>query len=202
MDLIEKVCEANSTLSPSYYLEAVLQLVRAVLFVAAMISSTAYSWWMWTPGDTVDDSTQSKIGVGYHPDQPIPYSHELHAGQYKMPCEYCHSGVRRSATASIPPINTCMACHKFVATDKDSIKAIKEKYDKNEPIEWVKVHDLPDHVRFSHRAHWQAKVECAECHGDMTKAGTAAQHAPLQMGWCIGCHTERKASNNCITCHY
>lgn len=150
---------------------------------------------MYTPGDTVDN-------VGYHPDQPIEFPHDLHAGDKKIACQYCHSGARRSAVAGVPPLNTCMGCHKLVATDKDPIKFLKEKYDKNEPVEWTKVHDMPDFVRFSHQPHILAKVECKTCHGDLTTMKTAKQVAPLQMGWCIDCHINNGASTSCQTCHY
>jgi hypothetical protein len=177
-----------------------LRFFLFILFIG--LSSPAYSWWMWTPGDTVDTSTQSAIGDGYHPDQPINFSHKIHAGDRKMPCQYCHSSARRSPVAGIPPLNTCMGCHKVVATDKDSIKFLTEKFNKKEPIEWVKVNDLPDHVRFSHKPHVLGGVTCQTCHGPVETTGTAEQWAPLQMGWCIGCHLEKKVSVDCNTCHY
>ncbi|MDA9951068.1 cytochrome c family protein [Oligoflexaceae bacterium] len=165
------------------------------LMVALLLSGTSYAWHFWTPGDTVDN-------VGYKPKQPIPYSHKLHAGQMEIPCEYCHSSARRSFSAGIPSTNTCMGCHKYAATDKEAIKFITEKYKKNEPIEWVKVHDLPDFVRFPHKRHVKANVPCQECHGDVENMEVVEQVAPLQMGWCVGCHKERKAPLQCYTCHY
>jgi len=140
--------------------------------------------------------------VGYRPKQPIDFSHKLHAGEMDIPCEYCHSSARRSFSAGIPPTNTCMGCHKYVATDKEAIKFLTEKYEKNEPIEWVKVHDLPDFVRFPHKRHVQAKLACQECHGKVEEMTVAEQHAPLQMGWCVECHKQKKAPINCYTCHY
>ena len=197
------------------------------LVITLLVSSHAYSWWMWTPGDHVDDSTQSMIGQGYHPDQPIPFSHKIHAGDRQIPCQFCHSSARRSTAAGIPASSSCMGCHKFVNTDAEPIKYLKEKYDKNEPIEWTKVHDLPDYVRFSHKVHIQAKGDdgkllladspdevCMACHGPVKEMGTAEQWAPLQMGWCIGCHNQVKtpakdgkpavtyAPVSCNTCHY
>jgi hypothetical protein len=151
---------------------------------------------MYTPGDTVDN-------VGYHPDQPIKgFSHKVHAEQKKIPCEYCHSSARRSAVAGIPPMNTCMGCHKIVRTDAPDIKLLTEKYEKNEPIEWTKVHDLPDFVRFTHKRHVQSGLDCAECHGDVKTMDTVQQVAPLQMGWCVDCHKQKGAPTACFTCHY
>lgn len=183
-----------------------LMLLLSIFFIPTM-SQAGISWWMYTPGDTVDNSTQSIIGKGYHPKQPIEFPHYLHAGAVKdggraIPCQYCHSSARRSRVAGIPSMNTCMGCHKIIATDKEPIKFLTEKYKKNEPIKWVKVHDLPDHVRFTHRAHVNGGVKCQECHGPVEKMKTAEQWAPLQMGWCVGCHRERKVSTNCTTCHY
>ncbi len=193
-----------------------------VVFIwLAFSSPAAYSWWMYTPGDTVDNSTQSLIIKGYHPDQPLPFSHRLHASDRKIPCEYCHSAARRSTVAGIPPLNTCMGCHKLVNTQAESIKKLKAAFDKNEPIQWTKVHDLPDYVRFSHKVHVLAKdaggkplLQCQTCHGQVQGMGTAEQYAPLQMGWCIECHTKVKipaqdghaavknAPVTCNTCHF
>lgn len=172
-----------------------------------LTANTAYSWWTWTPGDTVDNSTQSLVAPGYKPDQPIPYSHKLHAGLKadggrEIPCQYCHSSARRSAVAGIPSLNTCMGCHKVVRTDKDPIKEMTKLFQENKPVVWTKVHDLPDHVRFTHKPHVLGKIQCQECHGPVEKMDTAEQWAPLQMGWCVGCHKERKAPISCNTCHF
>lgn len=158
-------------------------------------SHPAQAWWMWTPGDTVDD-------VGYRPTQPIPYSHKLHAGDLKIPCQYCHAAARRSTSAGIPPLNTCMGCHKVVRTDREAIKNITAHYKSNKPMEWIKVHDLPDFVKFSHKPHVLAGLECQSCHGPVQEMEVVEQVAPLQMGWCIGCHKDKGAPITCNTCHY
>ena len=150
----------------------------------------------------MDDSTQNVLVAGYEPDQPIPFSHKLHAGERNIACEYCHSGARRSASAVIPPTSTCMGCHQVVATDKAPIKWLTEKYEKKEPVRWVRVHDLPDHVRFSHKPHVLAGVSCESCHGPVKTMEKLGQWAPLQMGWCISCHKHEEASINCQSCHY
>jgi hypothetical protein len=158
-------------------------------------SSSAQAWWFWTPGDSVDD-------VGYKPEQPIPFSHKLHAGDKQIPCQYCHSSARRSPTSGIPSLNTCMGCHKSVATDKPNIQHITEKFKNNEPMEWVKVHDLPDYVRFTHKRHIQSGLACQDCHGKVETMDVLEQVAPLQMGWCISCHREKQAPTNCFACHF
>jgi hypothetical protein len=178
-----------------------LVLATAIVSILSMVmvcagSKDAYAWWMWTPGDTVDN-------VGYRPTQPIPeFSHKNHAGDRKIPCQYCHSSARRSIVAGIPPLNTCMGCHRLVGTDLEPIKKITKMYQDNQPIPWVKVDDLPDFVRFSHKVHIHANLACQECHGKVEEMSVVEQVAPLQMGWCIGCHRERHAKTDCITCHY
>ncbi len=176
----------------------IVSLFLATFFTQA---TPAYAWWFWTPGDTVDN-------VGYKPEQPIPFSHKLHSGDRKIPCEYCHSSARRSFSSGVPSGNTCMGCHKIVRTDKPAIKKLTEAYEKNQPIEWVKVHDVPDFVRFPHKRHVQSKdqggagIQCQECHGKVEEMEVLEQGAPLQMGWCIGCHKERNAPLDCLACHY
>lgn len=173
----------------------VLASLAAVSWLTAS-SRVAVAWTMWTPGDTVDN-------VGYKPEQPIPFSHKLHAGDKKIPCQYCHSAARRSTTGGIPPMNTCMGCHRLVATDRPWIQKITESYKKNEPISWVKVHDLPDFVRFSHKIHVvSGGLDCQECHGKVQEMEIVEQVAPLQMGWCIDCHRQKGAKLDCIACHY
>lgn len=149
-------------------------------------------WTGWyTPGDSVDN-------VGYKPEQPIKFSHEKHAGEMAIDCHYCHAAARRSTSAGVPPSNTCMGCHKFAKTDSEQIKYLSGKYDKNEPIEWVKVHDLPDYVRFTHQRHVAAGVSCETCHGEVKKMDVAQQAAPLQMGWCIDCHVTKQIEHETL----
>ena len=173
------------------------RMIVFALFALTLSGCKGKKFWTnwWTPGDTVDN-------VGYHPDQPIDFSHKLHAGQMEIPCQYCHSAARRSASAGVPPMNTCMGCHKFAATDREPIKFLTEKYNANEAIEWTKVHDMPDFVRFTHKRHVQSGIDCAECHGDVKTMETAEQGASLQMGWCVECHMSKGASISCVACHY
>ena len=164
-----------------------------VLFFSS--ARPAEAWWFWTPGDTVDD-------VGYRPTQPIPFSHKLHAGDMQINCNYCHSSARRSEVSGIPPLNTCMGCHKVVRTDREPIKKITEAFNSGHAIEWIKVHDLPDFVRFTHKRHIASGLTCQECHGPVETMEVVEQVAPLQMGWCIGCHTQKNAPITCNTCHF
>lgn len=156
--------------------------------------------------------TSNKLTLGYNmnyePDQPIPYSHKLHAGQLGMNCVYCHNTVEVSRHASVPPLSVCMNCHMQVrqVAGKDSpyIAKIVEAYDKGQAIQWKKVHLLPDHVKFNHAAHIKAGRACAECHGQIPEMAVVKQVQNLSMGWCVNCHKQQKNPIlvNCGTCHY
>lgn len=178
-----------------------VKLMALALVLVAFTGCKGKKPWtgMYTPGDTVDN-------VGYKPEQPklanMTFNHKLHAGDKQIPCQYCHSAARRSISAGIPPMNTCMGCHKIVVPERDPIKFLAAKYEKNEAIEWTKVHDLPDYVRFTHKRHVLSGVACETCHGDVKTMDTAEQVAPLQMSWCIDCHVQKGAPTSCNTCHY
>src|SRR5437868_14494445 len=88
---------------------------------------------------------------GYAPEQPIPFSHKLHAGKYNIPCMYCHVAVEKSRHATVPAMNVCMNCHKMVKTDSPHIKYLTEQYNQGKPIPWIKVHDLPEFTYFNHK---------------------------------------------------
>ena len=133
----------------------------------------------------------------YQPDQPIWFSHEVHAGQNQIDCEYCHFTATESMHAGIPPVSVCMNCHSQVKegtqTGKTEIDKIYAAIADNKPIEWVKVHNLPDHVYFNHAQHYNVgKVECEECHGEVEKMDEIIQVEDLSMGWCIECHRTKE----------
>ena len=154
------------------------------------------------------------VGVqkGYMPAQPIKYSHQLHAGTYKINCQYCHSGADKSKQATVPSASTCMNCHMHVTAsakydgkvspeiqkiyDAVGWDANKKAYDPSKtqtPIKWVRVHNLPDHAYFNHAQHVKiGKVECQACHGPVETMQVVSQQRSLQMGWCINCHREAK----------
>ena len=174
---------------------SVLSLIIAVGLISAYVTGAA-------------EKTESKAGnipVGaYAPKQPIDYSHKLHAGELQIECAFCHTYARRSRAAGIPAVEQCMACHMVIAADRDPIKKIAAAYDKKQPIEWVKVHDIPDFVYFSHKRHVKAGFECQECHGEVQEMDVVYREAPLTMGWCVNCHQDnldKGASVDCLTCH-
>lgn len=133
------------------------------------------------------------IGVqqGYAPTQPISFSHKLHAGMYEIDCQYCHTGVNKSKSANIPSANICMNCHNAVKTTSPEIQKIWKAVEKNQPIQWVRVHNLPDLAYFNHSQHVNvAGLECQTCHGPIEEMEVVQQYSPLTMGWCINCHRE------------
>ena len=182
---------------------------------------------------------------GFEPDQPIAYSHRLHAGELGMECKYCHSGAERSQYAGIPSASVCMNCHRFVTASRSSVRAeeIAAEEEGREPrkvvspelvklyaafglgpdlqpdsslepspIEWARIHDLPDFVVFDHRPHVFAGVACQKCHGPVETMEKMRQFRSLSMGWCVNCHRDphdagvvpldQQASIDCSVCHH
>jgi hypothetical protein len=131
--------------------------------------------------------------VGYQPAQPVPYSHALHAGQLGLDCRYCHVNVEREAAATLPPTQTCMNCHNTIRSASPKLAQVRESYATGMPVEWIKVHDLPDFVYFNHSAHVTRGVGCVECHGRIDKMEVVYQAQPLTMGWCLDCHRRPEA---------
>jgi hypothetical protein len=138
---------------------------------------------------------------GYSPDQPVKFSHAVHAGQNGTDCLYCHSSAEYSKTAGIPSTNVCMNCHLLVRNGTRSgtfeINKVIDAYENNKTIDWIKVHNLADHVFFSHAQHVVvAKLKCQECHGEVEKMDRITQISDLSMGWCINCHRTRNVNFN------
>jgi len=151
------------------------------------------------------------------PLQPIQFSHKHHAGLYEIDCQYCHSGTDRSRAAGVPSVELCMGCHEqFPASydELEGIQTLKEHWKNEEPIEWVQIHRLPEYVKFQHRAHVRAGFECQQCHGAVEEMDKLAlvedtiwwpwglPAAKLEMGWCIDCHRQNGATQDCLACHY
>lgn len=161
---------------------------------------------------------------GYMPEQPIAFSHAKHAGQLRISCFYCHGGAEKSDVAGVPPLNVCMNCHvavkKDAASEEPSADIAKlaaawedRERDPSDRIEWIRVHQLPDFVHFSHRVHVANNIQCQECHGPVQTMSTMRQAASLSMGWCVDCHrlkpgdvpTHWKRSRgplDCAACHW
>ena len=144
---------------------------------------------------TLDGAFGVGIQQGYAPKQPISFSHKLHAGEYKIDCNYCHTGVNRGKSAHIPSANICMNCHGVIKKESPEIQKIYTSIEKNQPIEWVRVHNLPDLAYFNHAQHVNVGgVECESCHGDVAKMEVIQQRSSLTMGWCIDCHRKTEVN--------
>jgi hypothetical protein len=122
--------------------------------------------------------------------QPVPFSHQHHVAGLGIDCRYCHTSVETSGFAGIPPTETCMNCHKQIWTNADLLEPVRSSYANNVPIEWTRVHDLPDFVYFNHSVHVAKGIGCATCHGQVDRMPLMYQEASLQMEWCLDCHRD------------
>lgn len=136
------------------------------------------------------------------PAQPMAFNHKVHAGDYQIPCLYCHTYARWSPVAGVPSMERCMGCHASIESDHPEIGKLRAYWARKEPISWVRVHTLPAFVRFSHKRHVRADITCQTCHGPVERMIRVRQTASLEMGWCVECHRQRKASTDCLVCHY
>ena len=118
--------------------------------------------------------------------------------------EYCHEAVTKGPQAGLPSVNTCLICHAAIATDKPRIQQITQMQEKGLDLNWQRVYGFAPtaHVRFNHAPHIRANVECATCHGDIAHQTVAQRNVDLHMGYCVNCHREKNAPNDCLTCHY
>lgn len=151
-----------------------------------------YGWW---------ELKSVTSPLGYAPEQPLPFSHKLHAGENKIPCLYCHANAERSRHATVPSMNICMGCHQVVATSKPAIVKLTEMYKKGESPEWIRVHSVPDFGYFSHRWHVAKGIACQTCHGPVEQMERVVQSRLLKMGDCVTCHRQNNAPTDCNTCH-
>jgi hypothetical protein len=154
-----------------------------------------------TFGEAVEDF------IGRHPrkpEQPVEFPHVVHAGKGIGCTEYCHESVTTGPVAGLPSVRTCMVCHNTIATDRQRIRQITAMRERGEDFVWRRVFDYtPEaHVRFNHAPHIRAKVDCATCHGPIAQGTVAERNVDMNMGFCVNCHNERKASIDCLTCHF
>ena len=152
---------------------------------------TAVIWMFILLGTKASLDGLFKIGVhqGYAPKQPINFSHKLHAGDMEINCSYCHTGVYKGKQAGIPSSSICMNCHNTIKRESPEIQKIYTAIEKDQPVEWVRVHNLPDLAYFNHSQHTNvAGLDCANCHGEINKMEVVQQRSTLTMGWCIDCH--------------
>ena len=126
--------------------------------------------------------------AGRGPEQPIPFSHRFHVTELEIQCEYCHTGTRRLAVASMPPVATCMGCHRTVGRGIAGIDTLRAYSQRGEPIPWERVYKVPEFVQFTHQAHLRNEIDCQECHGPVEEMDRIYKFSDLSMGWCLSCH--------------
>jgi hypothetical protein len=152
---------------------------------------------------TLASASRDFFNVRAKAEQPIPFPHKTHIEKQAM-CTDCHETVEKGPIAGIPSVKTCMICHSQIATDKPLIKQVASYSEKGVEIPWQRVYGFTQeaHVRFNHAPHIRAKVDCAECHGDVSKQTVAERSVDHNMGFCVNCHRRKNASNDCLTCHF
>lgn len=165
-------------------------------------------------------------GVGRSPAQPIAFPHPVHVNVAKLNCVYCHFSAFKSPDPGMPAVRTCTGCHTLVAADRPEVKKLAEFANKGQPIPWVRIHKVPEYVRFPHMRHVNAGVTCQSCHGQVNNMPQVFQYASLNMGWCVSCHVKgysladglraagyapdsaaiaaprKHAAYDCANCHY
>jgi len=145
------------------------------------------------------------------PRQPIFFRHDIHAGQYKIDCKYCHAYVERGFNPGMPSVKSCMGCHFIVGTGNPEVQKVRDADAKGQTIEWIEVHPLAQFVRFPHMRHVvNGELECKECHGAVDRMPQLYRVPSLKMGWCVGCHVTSEykdqpghpVTSDCSACHY
>lgn len=167
--------------SPFLFRKWTNKLPKIVVFLGGLLTVGVIGgvWYYASPKNTQ---------VGYSPKQPIPYSHKLHVDELGMDCRYCHTGVEKTKQALIPPSQTCMNCHSSIKSDSPKLEALRTSIKNNQPIPWIRVHQLPGHAHFPHMRHIQKGVGCVSCHGRVDQMEQVKQVSPLSMSWCLDCH--------------
>jgi len=201
LNYIQQVKEGNAPAERPTLLKILSNRTLVILVIFLAIVFGAYK----TVNNAIDLGRQQ----GYAPTQPINFSHKIHAGIQGIDCQYCHDGARRSKHATIPGVNTCMNCHKAVQGETETAQkeigkiytaagydVATQTYSKEpQGVEWVRIHNLPDHVYFNHAQHVVAGgVECQTCHGEVEKMSVLEQASPLSMGWCVNCHRQTEVN--------
>lgn len=177
------------------------------LAVAIVVALVAYfviqSWWSQPP---------AVLGFGDGPEQPIAFPHTVHVNDAELDCQFCHRTVSTEEAASVPAVAQCQFCHDFdritgtqsssPTAEAEIAKLIGELGGKPSPVNWVRVHRLPDHVQFVHAPHIQQGFACSTCHGDIAQMEVVEQVRNLKMRDCVDCHRNNNAPTDCTTCHY
>ena len=168
---------------PSFNTLSKVSIFGAVFFLGA--GAWAWDRLLRSPYNTQVDVARA---------QPVPFSHKHHVQGLGLDCRYCHSSVEDSAFAGIPPTKTCMGCHSLVWKDAPVLEPVRESYRSDRPIEWTRVHDLPDFAYFDHSIHVKKGIGCTTCHGEVDEMPLTWRTETLNMDWCLGCHRHPAAN--------
>lgn len=193
--LSKAVQPAGEGVSPTPFIQRLREGITSTINNSTVRSIVIWLFLFVVLKESLDGMYGIGIQQGYAPKQPIAYSHKLHAGQYKIDCNYCHTGVNRGKSATIPSANICMNCHGVIKKESPEIQKIYAAIEQNRPIEWVRVHNLPDLAYFNHAQHVNVgNVQCQTCHGEIEKMEVVEQRSSLTMGWCIDCHRKTEVN--------
>jgi hypothetical protein len=177
--------------------------IRLPIILFVVLASLTFTYYI---------SRAERDGVGYQPEQPIPYSHKLHAGIMGIDCQYCHTGASKSRHAMVPPVNTCMNCHSVARKNKPDIIRLTQYYNEGKMMPWKRIHKVPDYAYFNHSVHVNKGIECQTCHGNIQEMDVVKQVNSWTMNNCISCHRNaptrlpniagiKKGPENCFACH-
>ena len=172
---------------------------------AADAQSSAATSPVFTPAHrTFGEAVRHFFGIRPSVEQPFPFPHNIHVGKGLKCTEYCHDAVTKGPVAGLPSVKTCMICHDAIATERPLIQKLAEFQKQGVDLAWQRVYRFEEesHVRFNHAPHIRAGVECSTCHGDVGRGTVAERAVDHTMGFCVNCHRERQASNDCLTCHF
>jgi hypothetical protein len=165
-------------------------------------------------------------------EQPVAFSHKIHAGDNQIPCQYCHAYADNAAHPGVPSLKACMGCHQYILGEdrnydyngksinfKTEIQKVRDYWSRQEPIVWNRYHFVPEHAHFKHEPHIRAGLDCAQCHGQVENVDLVVPVHKIEMGWCISCHRQNQKTDaqmaelakegkelvylrDCYTCHY
>ncbi|MCE5277882.1 MAG: cytochrome c3 family protein [Planctomycetaceae bacterium] len=136
------------------------------------------------------------------PEQPVSFSHHVHAAVKGISCYVCHEGAQDTARAGMPPLQTCMLCHEHIIITHPQVLRVRQAHAASRPIAWERVTNLPEYVQFNHQAHLRRGVDCSRCHGDVKSMDRVFMPWDLKMGFCVQCHRDNNATIDCMVCHH
>lgn len=157
-------------------------------------------------------SRAERDGIGYTPEQPVNFSHQIHAGKLNIDCQYCHISVEKSRHATVPAVSICMNCHSVAKKDQPEIIKLTDYYKTGKALEWKRIHKVPDYAYFNHSVHVNKGIDCTSCHGDIAQMDKVGQMNSFTMGACLDCHRNphekmpylkevKNGPDNCWACH-